>query len=435
MSIENTTTEKIDDLLSQANTIRNNNPKDAIKLCKDALKFSESINYTRGSARSNQIAAICSRQMSEYDNAFEYNEKALALYKLLEDVTEQSRVINSIANVYYNLSKFNYAIEYFNICINILEKLKDHKFLINVLSNKGLALQESGDIEKSLECYLKSLKISKENDLEVPYNLLNNIGIAYQVLGDYNASLNYFNSALKIEESKNLLQEVSFTLGNIGITFSKLEDYTNAITYLSEALIIIKNTSNKFTEANIYLNLGISLRNAKYFPDAFKYLNRALKYFTEINDKSSLAETLYEIGVLNFELNDYKNSNDKFIKGINIAEEIKDTVNLIKCKVGQAKIYRKFKDYEKAITYLNTAKDLSMDIKDLNKLTEICTHLKTWFTETGNYDQAILALEEYYYFIRRHYEINDEREINNIMTQSKLLNDTKTSKQEYMYAL
>jgi tetratricopeptide (TPR) repeat protein len=434
MTEKYTTQEKIDGLLYQANSKRNTSPEEALKYCKEANSLSESINYTKGSAISNQISAICCRQLAEFDNALEFNNKALALYKLLEDEIGQSKVLNSIANVYYSLSNYSKAIKYFDYCLSILNKFEDNNFLINVLSNQGLAYQESGEIEKALNCYLKSVSICKEKNIEIPFNLLNNVGIAYQELEDYNNSLKYFYSALTIEDKLNDLRNFGFTLGNIGISFSKMGDHTNAITYLSEALIMLKKYGNKYAEANVYLNIGISFREFKYYPDAFKYLNRALKYYMEINDRSFLAGTLCEIGKLNFELNNYKDAKNSFKQGSMMASEYGDEISTIECKIGLAKIYRKFQDYEKAINFLNEAKELSENKKNISKLSKINELLKLCYTEIGDYEKAVSALDAVYYNNKKLFEFNDERQINKIISETALYQKKQERELEYRYA-
>lgn len=353
------TLESVDLLNQQADTARKSDTVLAMEISKEAISTAKDLHYKEGLAKATLNAGICCRLASNFEAALQYYEEAISLYRKIGNKKGESRTLNSIANVYLNISNFPKAIEYFDECIYVLESIGDIDFEATVLSNRGLACQQNGDINSSLKNYLQSLSLSLSSKKDIPYYLYNNIGIIYLEIGNYQTALKYFNFALRIEENSKLKIEQSYTIANIGRTYLYMEDFANAITYLGEALIIMKKFGDRQAESQIYCNLGKSYMKMRCFPEGVKYLNRALKYYREIGDSSSVGHTLCELGELYFELNDFITCKKYFNESLETSKDNHDEINEARTYMGFGRLYTKFLDIEKANNYLVMATELA----------------------------------------------------------------------------
>jgi tetratricopeptide (TPR) repeat protein len=375
---------RVDTLNVNAEQSRKSNVKLAFELSKQAIEIAEEIKYRSGLARACLNAGICSRLISNFEEALKYFERALAIYRQISDKKGESRTLNAIANSHLNLSNFSLALEYFDDCIYLLHSMGDLEFEASVLSNKGLSYQQSGDFKSSLGCYLQSLSIYQTCKKDIPYYLYNNLGIIYLEIGNYEVALKYFYHALKIEGLQGEPLDEGYTLANIGRTYVYMKDFVNSVTYLSEALIILKKYGNRQAEAQVYSNLGKGCMKLRYFPEAIKYFNSALKYYKEIGDKSSVGHTLCELGELYYELNDYVACKKFYLEGLSYGAEIKDEINEARNYTGLVRLYLKFSDFETVSNYSQKVIALAEGRKSYKELIKIYEILYEGYKSIGS---------------------------------------------------
>lgn len=384
----------IDNLNERSVEARKTDTALAMEICSKAILYAKNIGYEDGLAKAYINAGICLRLASDFESALENFGEALKIYKNI-DIKGESRVLNSMANVYLNAGNFTDAIRYFDDSIFLLESIGDNEFEASVLSNRGLAHQQKGDYDSALRNYIQSLSLHISNKKPIPYYLYNNIGIIYLEIGNYEAALKYFFSALKSEENEGNIIEASYTTANIGRTFQYMGDFTNAITYLSEAAIIMKKFGDIQGVSQVYSNLGKTFSKMKRFRDALKYMQRSLKYYSGIKDKSSIAHTLCETGEVYFELNDYVNAKKYFNDCLAVAEEIDDEINETRSYFGMAKLYSRFLDIDNTMKYLNKAEDLAENRSSLKELCRIYDLGHVSYLSAGKTEEANNYLDKY----------------------------------------
>ena len=407
--------EEVDLLNKQADEARKDNNNLSLSVSKEAISMAQLLGYSKGLAKAYLNAGISCRLSSNFEAAIDYYQEALKINRRLKDKKAESRTLNSIANVYYSLSNFDKAIEYYDECIFSLQSIGDLDFEATVLTNRGLSYQLNGDLRAALNNYLESLSIYKSNNTTIHYALYNNLGIVYLETGSYQESLLYFTKALKeTQAAKNVIDE-SFTLANIGRTYIYMNDFGNAITYLSEAMIIMKKYGNRQAETQVFANLGKAYMKMRCFPEAIKYYNRALKYYREIGDKSSVDHTLCELGELYFELNDYRASKQFFMDGLEVSQKINDIMNVVRINTGLARLYLKFKDTDKALTYLNAAEKLAKAAKSYKDLSKICMVYSENYSISGDFKEAKLFLDKHYKYLEKINNLTESNKIQAIM--------------------
>lgn len=110
-----------------------------------------------------------------------------------------------------------------------------------VLNGLGATHNKSGELEKAIDCYQKSLnacvKYLPPNDSQFA-RVYNNIGMTYRQRDDYNKALSNYNKALEIELNSSIpdTSETAIYHNNIGGVYFAQERYTEALKKFEECL-------------------------------------------------------------------------------------------------------------------------------------------------------------------------------------------------------
>lgn len=419
--------------LRHAAELRKTNIIGSLKLCREVISESQSINYPEGTALAYRNAGISSRLLSNYDDAFQYFEKALDIYNLLSDKTGKAKVLNSIGNIYLNLSDYKYALEYLHKCLSIVEKTDDRLFEVDVLNNIALACQESGDYTSSLEYNLKSIQICSANNISVPESLLNNIGIVYQSIGDYDTALEYYINSLKIAEEKKDMLDTGYALGNISFIHSKKGRYIDALECLNKCQAIFSTIGNRAAEANAFYNIGRVYCDMKKYREAVESGIKALNINSEINDHSGKAAALLLIGDFYSKTGEGTKAKEFYINGLRVSQDIGDIINETDAylKMGEMFFYEKnyaiaIDNFLMALTIAET-RDSKKDISRAHKL------IYDAYLASENLQAAIEHMQQHYNLEKHIFSIEYERKLKSLTIKNHYLsieNERKIALQE-----
>ena len=177
-----------------------------------------------------KLLGIAEAKSKNYNKALEYLIKALAIKK------KDAYLLNSIANVYFELGSVLLAIEYYYKSIEI--KLDFYQSYIN----KGLAQKQIKDFEGAMQSFDKAIEIEPKN-LEAYIsrgNILNEIG-------NFNEALDNYEQAIKLNENYAL------SYFNYAVTLKELRKNKEAIAYFDQA---IKHNPNYY---EAYYNKSLTL--------------------------------------------------------------------------------------------------------------------------------------------------------------------------------
>jgi tetratricopeptide (TPR) repeat protein len=423
---------KVDELLTLAAELRYKDAVKCLKISREAITLAEAMNYRAALAKAHYSAGVCCRLSSQFENAFTHFDSALSIYRLNQDKRGESRILNSIANVYLSLGNFNKAINYFDECIFLVQSFGDFAFEATVLSNKALACQQAGILVESLENNLQSLSIYKCMKKPVPHTLLNNIGVVYLEIGNYYVALKYFNDALRTEENNGNLSDESSTIANIGRTYIYMENCSAAITFLSVALHKIKQFGNKQSESQIYSNLGKAYHKLGCYPESIDFFNKALTCYREIDDQSSVSHTLAELGELYMHLNDFTAGKKYLEEGLNIALENEDEVNEVKNYTGLAALHLKFGEIEIADEFISKAVKLAEERKSYKELSRIFKLLSDGYLSIGNTAESMKNLKLHFEYSKKLIEIDEENSLRVFTASHKFISSEDYSSTKYL---
>ena len=333
-------------------------------------------------------------QSSQNNEAKTFAHKLIENQTIQEDPESLAKVYNLLGNVYWNLSDYPKALEYYSKALHINDEIGNKVgFAIN-LGNIGIVYRSLSDYPKALEYYSKALHINEEigNNVGIANNLVN-IGNVYTSLSDYPKALEYYSKALLIDEEIENKDGVARHLGNIGIVYWNLSDYPKALEYYSKALHINEEIGNKGGIATTLGNIGLVYNNLSDYPKALEYFSKALHINEEIGNKVGVATNLGNIGNVYNNLSDYPKALEYYSKALHIFEEIGNkygsAANLVNIGSVYATKESTYYDAKKAEEYLQKTLLLAEEIGAKVLLQDAYETLHTLRSNEKHFEEAL----------------------------------------------
>jgi len=347
-------------------------------------------------------------------------EAKVFAYELLEqqaiqdDAESLAKVNNLLGIVYWNLSDYLKALEYYSKALHIFEEIGNKVGIAANLGNLGNVYLHLSDYPKALEYCSNAILIYEEiGNKEGVAGNLSSIGLVYRILSDYPKALEYYSKALHIDEEFGNNGGIASNLGKIGVVYRKLSDYHKAIEYYSKSLHILEEIGNKNGIAINLGNIGNVYENLGDYPKALEYISKALHINEDIGNKRGIAINLGNIGSVYFSLSDYTKALEYYSKALHINEETgnKDGVatNLGNIGIVYATKESTYYDAKKAEEYLRKLLLLAQEIGAKNL---IKSAYETLHTLRLNEEQFEEALEFYKKSVEIEKEIQSEEAIN-----------------------
>ncbi len=177
--------------------------------------------------------------LSRLDQALNAYERALGLYRTIQDSQALGHVLGNIGLIHQHRGDLEAALRYNQDALKIHREIGNRQGEANQLGNIGTIFRAKGDLDPALRYGQAALKIHREiGDRQGEANQLGNIGNIYHVKGDLDAALRYHQDALKIHREIGYLQGEADQLGNIGNIQHGLGDPEAALRYHLGALKI-----------------------------------------------------------------------------------------------------------------------------------------------------------------------------------------------------
>ncbi|MDD7887117.1 tetratricopeptide repeat-containing sensor histidine kinase [Flavivirga sp. 57AJ16] len=240
--------------------------------------YSKSENFYKKGLRYDSISSLgadlyynislTKRKNGEVDSTLFYLDKAIKIYKGLEDSPKAFNVFLSAGLIYRNLQQHKKALEYALIAHNGFQKTDNLKKLASTSDLIALIQDDLGNTERAFYYYFHSLRLKKKlKDTLGICNSYNNIAIAHKTEKNHDSAIYYYKKVLSLENSGTIFN--AKTLHNLGVSYHKL--------------------GNRFSAKKTY--------------------NEALNIELHLKDTLSAIYTLNELVLLNTELNDLENAN------------------------------------------------------------------------------------------------------------------------------
>ena len=370
--------QKINELNKEAWSVRVSNSVRALELSDEAVKLATGINYAKGMAEGLRTLGFSLIRVSKHLEALDHLERSLELFEQLNNTDGQSDI---------------------------------YEYL-------GIIQRSFGNYEASLEFLFKSLELRQQSKYTEGESLsLYHLGVTYRYLGNYEQALDYFQKSLAVTRSKNYWVSESYTINNIGLIYFEIGNYTNALEYFYQSLAIRRKSGDKWGEAGCLDNIGFCFFKTAQYEQAIDFCKQALEISESINDKKGQGNSLFHLGNIYEHSGSFEMAFGCYKRSLEIRKQISDKKGEAEVILFLAELYtnKKFNEnnYEKAFALMSDALQIGNEIKANDLLCKIHYGLYEVYKKDKQYEKALAQFEIY---------INTEQEVNNAAAKQKILN-------------
>lgn len=283
-------------------------PKLALEHLYEALDYLKFNNDPMLSARIYNAIGLASVNISEYDEAIDFYNKAIVVYEGSDDQEGIALQLQNIGVVYYLIGRSEDALDYYLRAVAILENLKDASpsILANNYINTAIVYMQIEDLIKARFFFDKASEIYNElNDGSGLAHTYLNMGVMYFSV-DIDSSLYYHNKAL--ERYMQLANQINYaiSLSYVADVYREKEQYEIAGNFYVEAIEILENEDFIYGEVAARIGQGIYFRKTDNFITSIETLKLAMELAKSIDALNLQTNASAELA-LSFEaMNEYK---------------------------------------------------------------------------------------------------------------------------------
>lgn len=266
-------------------------------------------------------------------NAFAQN-KSENLKAIWEDTNNSDSLRFNALNKFYEQNTFSqpdYVLQLTDYHLRLAEEKKNDKEKVNVFSERSFAFFTKDNIQKAEESLKNAIKIQVTLDDSVSLaRLYANLASVYREQGKFIETINYYNYSLKIFEGAKEEQNAAAVLGNLGLVF-------------------------------------FDIKNNEIAQD---YFEKAREKYKKLNLDDKVGYVSMNIGAIDFEKQDYKQSIENAEKALTLFEESNNLFATIDCYILLAKSLQKLDKTEQALEYVEKGLEISQKLGNISKVTE-----------------------------------------------------------------
>ena len=362
------------------------------------------------------------KQMGAYDQSIIHLENYIQIIEKTEDVLRLSKGLNNLGNVYIKMGVYDKALECYKQSEKIKIKIKDELGKGFCLLGMAQANSWIGNYKKAIPQLNQAIKIGEKfKDYKLIADAQFDLSYIYLNKYDYKKSMNLIDNAILLADTKEeIYNRMAKFIDGKGLILKFMGRLDEALEMHKKALTLSREI-NKTHEIRQYLNnTGLIYEERANFENAMEIYAECLKLSKQMNEKRSICVSYCNIGyILNFQ-GSWKQALKYFKRAHNLAIEIDYKAGIGGYANNMAQIYIKQKEFKKAITLLNSAKDILSDLGiadsvsctigkafcymklgNLNALNNEMTLIKKTINKNNNYEDytSLYQLSEVYNFL------------------------------------
>ncbi|MDH5476274.1 MAG: tetratricopeptide repeat-containing sensor histidine kinase [Cyclobacteriaceae bacterium] len=276
----------------------------------------------------------------EYDSAFYYLEKSIAVATALNDQNQLKYVLNDAGLNRLNLSKYDEALYFFNASLKVRDELND-------FSSKSLAY--------------------------------NNIGLVYYNLEDFVEAIVFFEKGLSIAEEFQDVSTQSMNLVNIGLSYHLLKDYEKALSYFEKTITTCEEDCPVDVRIQAVGGMGLIHLDQENFEEAYKELESVINLSLENDVFRFLPSNYHYLALIDFYRKDY----DKSLSFLEISNDYASKLQDVEWRKNNfalySRIYAEQENYQVAYEYqlkLAEAKDSLLNADVIKNISDIHVNIQ-----------------------------------------------------------
>lgn len=281
-----------------------------------------------------------------------FSKNALQLAVKNKFIPDQAKATYYQAETRFYCNDFSGAIPYYEKAIPLYKQVNDTSLLTDCYNSIGLCFHKMDFGERAIAQFVLGLKLC-DNNLQYSAKLLHNIGNVHKKMENYPAAINYFKRAsninLAIKDSVILAEDYN----GLGEVYLSLNLKDSSLFYFKNALSLFKRTHQELYQAIVLANMASVYSN---YPDsllkAHEYFNSALAKFHELGFDLYSADIQEGIGEIRYKQGKFKEAIIAFNKSLQLTEKYNRGFSLKSTNYHElSKTYEQIGDYKSALKY------------------------------------------------------------------------------------
>jgi CHAT domain-containing protein/lipopolysaccharide biosynthesis regulator YciM len=322
--------------------------------------------------------------------ALQKYEEALSILQQLGDRTAEAETLDTIGDIWYELTDAQKSFEAFDKALKIWEALGRRREEGTDLSQLGLICYVKFERKKTQEYYDRALeKHRATGDLFFEAETLNRFGWHYNAQGEKRRALEYHLQALHIRRGIGDRNGESTSLNDIGRAYADLGDVYEALEVYQQALKLRPPERNARGAANILNRIGIVYTNTSEWQKALDALNQALALIRQVDDKRAESAILSNTGYAFIMLGDTERALGYFEQALKLSRETELRAGEASILMAMGNAYGNAGEYQKAIECLNKAIEIQRAVRDQAGEALSLRSLGRFYNSKGDYQKGL----------------------------------------------
>ena len=220
---------------------------------------------------------------------------------------------------------------------------------------------------KALELFFKSRDLFDEaGDLRGKARAINNVAVLYSYQNMNEKSLEVYQTVLEINQSLNDTAATAGTYNNMANVYRDLGKLETALDLFKKAISLHLESPEDYSRelSRVYNNTGNLLLTLDKPDSAFVYLKKSLELRIKINEVQGIKNSYQGIGKYYVYIEDYQKALEYFIKGYELAKQIKIPYEIESSAYDLYNIYEKLGMYKEAYDALKLYNEMRESAKN-----------------------------------------------------------------------
>lgn len=257
---------------------------------------------------------------SEYEEAEQYHQEALDMYKILDDKLGIADAIGALGEIKLHQSKHDEAITLIEDSLERYRALNDDVKVGNAYNRLGIIQANMGNLDSSEDYFKKSYEIVKARGEKLSIaRLLLNLAILYDQLGEYDKAIDHHEQSKAITEELHDRRGMGFSLLNMAALAQSQGDLEKAHKWIKEGLHYLRMVGEARPTSMALNILGeIELKTNNY-QEAYKAYRESLMMRRQSKNVPDLVQSLTNLAKLQVAQGDFGSSYHYYREALQLA--------------------------------------------------------------------------------------------------------------------
>ena len=285
----------IEEILAQADSVRNSNLAKSIQLTEAALQLSKQEKNIALGAKCLSQLALYYMITGQIQKSTTYSNEALHYYESIDDALGLANVKYTLAGVHYKTNNYHLGLIYFVDALKIYKQHDDYFNQSRAEKSIGTIYEYIGDEVNAFSFYKRAIKNAKRiQDENLESNVYNNLSGLLLKSKKYKFAQQLIDRSIELKVKTNDVRGSAYAYYGKGKVYLKLHDFDSAFYYLNQALTIHEKMGDVMGLAMVCNKLGQLYYDYDDLDKALYFANKGLQ-ITKVQNITMINIKLYKL--------------------------------------------------------------------------------------------------------------------------------------------